>query len=413
MKGQQMIFGEPLSFYYSYFAFAMAIMAWVLYWGVCKTDFLKQVLLLMASGAIVSVISLKLVSFEMVFISSVALIGGGTLVYYWGKILRHRPNLIMLLISIIVTLSAMVYIKLLQPVMAQFSDFIQIAVPVGISYYTFKMVHYLIECSRGQFKENNLLTFLNYLYFFPMFLSGPIERYNNFYPQSQNIEFRRSDMAMGLERIMIGLIQKLIISDMIISAFLLPALYMEPGATPLPWNILLFASFAKFMSLYFDFAGYTSLAIGIGYLFGYRLMENFNFPLLRSTLAEFWRNWHISLSSWARDYVYFPILMKYRMPNVALVCTMLTIGAWHSILPGWILWGFHHGLGLVILSSYQRNIVKIEFLNQYRSTVAWRYISVPIVWWYVSLGYSLTMKADSFDAAVSNYLTIITFGLVS
>lgn len=408
-----MIFGEPLSFYYSYIAFAMAVMAWGVYWGVCKTPFLKQAFLFLASGAIVAVISLKLVSFELVFISSVVLTVGGALVYYIGRKLQSDPNFLLLIISVLVTLAAMVYIKLLQPVMAEFSDFARIAVPVGISYYTFKMVHYLIECSRGQFKENNLLTFLNYLYFFPMFLSGPIERYNNFYPQSQNIEFRRDDMAMGFERIMIGLIQKLIISDMIISAFLLPAFYTEPGATQLPWNLLLFASFAKFLSLYFDFAGYTSIAIGIGYLFGYRLMENFNFPLLRSTLAEFWRNWHISLSSWARDYVYFPILMKYRMPNIALICTMLTIGAWHSILPGWILWGFHHGIGLVLLAMYQRHIVKIDFLNQFRSTVAWRYISVPIVWWYVSLGYSLTMKAESFETATSNYLSIISFGLLS
>lgn len=407
-----MIFGEPFSFYYSYIAFIMAVTTWVLYWGICKTDFLKQGLLFLASGAIVSVISLKLVSFEMVALSSATLVGGAAIVYYCGKTLRDKPNFVLLIASILVTLSAMVYIKLLQPVMAEFSDFARIAVPVGISYYTFKMVHYLIESSRGQFKENSFLTFLNYLYFFPMFLSGPIERYNNFYPQSQNIAFRREDMAMGFERIMIGLIQKLIISDMIISAFLLPSLFTEPGATELSWNILLFASFAKFLSLYFDFAGYTSIAIGVGYLFGYKLMENFNFPLLRSTLAEFWRNWHISLSSWARDYVYFPILMKYRMPNIALICTMLTIGAWHSILPGWIMWGLHHGFGLVLLSIYQRNIVKIEFFNQFRSTVAWRYISVPIVWWYVSLGYSLTMNAESFTAASSNYLTIITFGLL-
>ncbi len=408
-----MIFGEPLSFYYSYIAFSMAVITWVLYWTVCKTDFLKQGLLFCASGAIVAVISLKLVSLVVVVISAVGLVAGAGVVYYWANLLRKNPSLLSLIIAVIITLAAMVYIKLLQPVMAEFSDFTRIAVPIGISYYTFKMVHYLIESSRGQFKENSFLTFLTYLYFFPMFLSGPIERYNNFYPQSQNIAFRREDMAMGVERIMIGLIQKLIISDMIISSFLIPSVYMEPGAAELSWHIILFASFAKFLSLYFDFAGYTSMAIGIGHLFGYKLMENFNFPLLRPTLAEFWRNWHISLSGWARDYVYFPILMKYRMPNLALVCTMLTIGAWHSILPGWIMWGLHHGFGLVLLSMYQRNIVKFEAFNNFRSTVAWRYISVPIVWWYVSLGYSLTMRAESFEHALSNYFSILTFGLVS
>lgn len=405
------MFGEPISFFYSYIAVAMAIVTWVLYWTVCKSDFMKQALLVAASGVIIAVVSLKLVSMVMIVVSMGSLVLGSAVVYHVGKMLREKPNLLFLVIAVLITLSAMVYIKLLQPVIGDFTGFARIAVPVGISYYTFKLVHYLIESSRGQFKENNYLTFLSYLFFFPMFLSGPIERYTNFYPQSQNIVFRKDDMAMGVERIMIGLIQKMIISDMIISAFLLPSIYTEPGAGELSWNILLFASFAKFMSLYFDFAGYTSIAIGIGRLFGYNLMENFNFPLLRPTLAEFWRNWHISLSSWARDYVYFPILMKYRMPNVALIATMLTIGVWHSILPGWILWGLHHGCGLVLLGIYQRNAAKVDILNQIRGTVAWRWISVPIVWWYVSLGYSLTMKAESFEAATSNYLKIITFGL--
>jgi alginate O-acetyltransferase complex protein AlgI len=217
-------------------------------------------------------------------------------------------------------------------------------------------------------------------------------------------------MSEGLERILIGLSQKLIVSDLFLSAFLPPESALNEGLKALQHPQLLFACVVKFLKLYFDFAGYTSISIGVGLLFGIRLMENFNFPLLRPTLAEFWRNWHISLSSWARDYVYFPVLMKYRTPSLALICTMLVIGMWHSIQPGWVLWGLHHGVGLSLLSLYQKRTAGSALLCRLRSSKMWWLLSTLCVWWYVSLGFLLTFRPETLSSSLLPYLRVITFG---
>jgi len=266
--------------------------------------------MLVASFMIVAVVSKKSLTLEFTLTSLVILVAVNTLVYFMGKFLNSRPNLTILVISILLGLTGMFYIKLLQPVLPTLPPIGRIAVPLGISYYTFKHVHYLIDRSRNNIEESDLLTFSNYVFFFPMFIAGPIERYQNFHSQAQNVKFDGRQISTGLERIVIGLSQKMIVSDLFLSAMMPPQSLVSDGLATLQFHQVLFASYIKFLKIYFDFAGYTSIAIGVGLLFGIKLMENFNFPLLRPTLAEFWRCWHISLSSWARDYVYFPVLMK-------------------------------------------------------------------------------------------------------
>ncbi len=154
------------------------------------------------------------------------------------------------------------------------------------------------------------------------------------------------------------------------------------------------------------------MVLGTSRLFGFRLMENFNFPLLRPNLAEFWRAWHISLSSWARDYVYFPLMARYRMTGAALIATMLMIGIWHGPKPGWALWGLHHGLGLVLLSHYHRWVGGKSSIQRIRATIAWKFIGIAGVWWYVSLGFALTFDPRSVFSSLKLYLKVVTFGVI-
>lgn len=151
----------------------------------------------------------------------------------------------------------------------------------------------------------------------------------------------------------------------------------------------------KFLYVYFDFAGYTDMARGTACLLGIELIANFNFPLLSSNLAEFWRNWHIRLSRFLRDYVYFPMLAKYRDTILSLLVTMIASAAWHGINPGWLLWGVHHGIGLVCLARFQRNAPSYPWLTQLRTTHLWRAIATVTTWFYVVLGFAFTWHADN------------------
>ncbi len=387
-------------------------LSWPLYWKICRSHQYKQGFMIFLSMAILGILSLNAVTLTYAVNAILLLTLGNIIIFYCGKMLRDNPKPVYIIIAIIIPFSALLFLKLLHPYYPTLSPLAQITIPLGISYFTFKQIHFLIDSSRGHFKNGSLLTFFNYIFFFPMFIAGPIERYQNFSSQAEKIEYNRKNVHVGLERILIGLSQKLIVSDLILSSFLPPATLVEDGILELQWYQIQFAGFIKFLTLYFDFAGYTSIALGTALLFGFKLMENFNFPLLRPTLAEFWRNWHISLSSWARDYVYFPLLIKYRLTSVALICTMLTIGVWHSILPGWLLWGLHHGIGLTLLSYYQKWADRYHLLSQIRTSKLWWFVSLIIVWWYVSLGFILTFRADSLKISLALYLKTISFGLI-
>ena len=162
-----------------------------------------------------------------------------------------------------------------------------------------------------------------------------------------------------------------------------------------------------------DFSGYIDMAIGIGLLYGIKLMENFNRPLLQSNLADFWRRWHISLSGWARDYVYYPMMLKTRSVNLPLLLTMMTIGVWHGPQASWALWGIHHGIGLIVYNKIKRLIRKHGFKWPTKYSWAIKALGILTVWFYLSLGHSLHLASSgSIITPLKIYLKILTFGLL-
>jgi alginate O-acetyltransferase complex protein AlgI len=224
------------------------------------------------------------------------------------------------------------------------------------------------------------------------------------------LHWRGEDFSLGLERIVLGAIKKFLLADLLLSALMPPAGMTGEALAAQPWHMVLFACFVKFLMTYCDFSGYTDMALGTARLFGIKLMENFNFPLLRSNLAEFWRAWHISLSGFARDYVYFYVLGRWRKPGLALMATMVSIGLWHSGSPGWFLWGVHHGLGLVVLSRFHHAAPRHQRLQRIRTTLAWRVCATLATLLYVSLGYALTFYPQHFASSVQLYLHIVSLG---
>ncbi|MDB5321399.1 MAG: hypothetical protein JWN40_3030 [Phycisphaerales bacterium] len=226
-------------------------------------------------------------------------------------------------------------------------------IPLGISYFTFKFIHYSIETARGNIRQHSLGTFLCYVFLFPTFGAGPIERFDHFI--ARRAGQWRSEMAIqGLTRIIHGLIKKFVFAEMLFAdAFRTPIFGF--GARPLSafsttglWGVAI----ASYLYVYLEFSGYCDVAIGASRLFGLEIMENFNFPFLAPNLGEFWKRWHMTLTGWCQSYVYMPVLGLWRHPMLATYAAFVAIGLWHSASPPWIAWGLYHATGIFIYQAW-------------------------------------------------------------
>jgi len=228
------------------------------------------------------------------------------------------------------------------------------AVPLGISFFTFEFIHYLADAHARRIRAAGLLDFLAFALFFPTLLAGPIKRYQQF---SASPRLCTEDVAYGLGRMLLGAAKKILIADT--AAGLASRLAVPDQVTPLG---LWLGMYAYAVQIYCDFSGYSDLAIGAARLFGYRVPENFDWPYLSTSLPEFWRRWHISLSSWIRDYLFIP-LGGSRGPAGRTVVNLLLVmgvcGLWHG--PAWhfVVWGLWHGSGLAATHAFRRRTPRL------------------------------------------------------
>ena len=160
-------------------------------------------------------------------------------------------------------------------------------------------------------------------------------------------------MANGLERILFGAIKKVILADFIILSLQSRFGDLPAGLARATWHTQVGYLWCRFLYLYFDFSGYSDIAIGTSRLFGLRVTENFNRPLLCDNISAFWRSWHMSLSSWCRDYVYLPVFGLTRNPRLGVYSSMLVLGYWHGAEPKWLIWGAWHATGLAVWQWWQ------------------------------------------------------------
>jgi D-alanyl-lipoteichoic acid acyltransferase DltB (MBOAT superfamily) len=233
---------------------------------------------------------------------------------------------------------------------------LDLVLPVGISFYTFQALSYTIDIYRGQLAPaRNLLEFALFITFFPQLVAGPIVRAADFLPQfDREPELDQERLMRGLFRIMEGLIKKVVIAD-VIGVHLVDGVF-APGSADSGLRVLL-GIYGYALQIYGDFAGYSDIAIGSALLFGFRLNENFLAPYKAVSIQDFWHRWHISLSTWLRDYLYVPLGGNRKGPlrtyvNLALV--MLLGGLWHGANWTFVFWGALHGLWLGINRWWQR-----------------------------------------------------------
>jgi len=225
----------------------------------------------------------------------------------------------------------------------------EIALPLGISFYTFQSMSYTIDVYRGQVRATrNLLDFACYVTLFPQLVAGPIVRYRDLADQLRQRHVGLSTFARGTERFIVGLGKKVIIANTV--AITADGIFALPSSD-LTFGLAWLAVICYTVQIYFDFSGYSDMAIGLGLMFGFRIPENFNYPYSARNVQDFWRRWHISLSTWFRDYLYIP-LGGSRVSGVRtyfnLVAVFFLCGLWHGASWTFVVWGLYHGLFLVI-----------------------------------------------------------------
>ncbi|MBL7223686.1 MAG: MBOAT family protein [Candidatus Brocadiae bacterium] len=221
--------------------------------------------------------------------------------------------------------------------------------PVGISFFVFQSMSYTIDFYRGRIEqEPSFVRYATFVSLFPQLVAGPIERASHLLPQLRRTpRVTAADAADGLSLFVVGLFKKLVLADTL--ALYVDKVYAVPGQHQAP--ALLLATLAFAWQIYFDFSGYTDMARGVGRLLGIRLMLNFRNPYLATSLSDFWRRWHISLSTWFRDYVYIPLGGNRKGPArtyANMVLTMLVSGLWHGAAWHFVAWGGIHAAGRVV-----------------------------------------------------------------
>ena len=229
---------------------------------------------------------------------------------------------------------------------------LSVTLPIGISFFTFQALSYTIDLYRGKFKvQKNLLHMALYMCLFPQLLSGPIVKYKDIYTELTERTMTREKVALGFRRFLYGLGKKVIIANVL--GEVVDTLYgMDPGAmgSGAAWC----AAILYTLQIYYDFAGYSDMAIGTAQLFGFNYPENFNYPYISSSIQEFWRRWHISLSTWFRDYLYIPLggnrKGKYRT-YLNLWIVFAVTGFWHGARWTFLGWGLYHGFFMMIEGS--------------------------------------------------------------
>lgn len=230
----------------------------------------------------------------------------------------------------------------------QRDSFSQIGFPLGLSYIVFQTISYLVDVFKGSLKSSaNLLELALYVMLFPKIIVGPITRYKAVADQISAPVPTKDDVAEGIRRFIRGFAKKILIADML--APLVNAAF-KLGPNSIQSQIAWLALIAYALQIYFDFTGYTDMALGLGRMMGFQLGENFNDPYISQSVGEFWRRWHISLSTWFRDYVFFPLerrRLKYIGQPLNILIVFLLTGLWHGITTTFIFWGLLHGIFLV------------------------------------------------------------------
>ena len=295
--------------------------------------------------------------------------------YYASKLIEKRKKAkLILILDIIYNVGQLLVFKYtdffidnINNIFGLDMSFMYIVMPIGISFFTFQALGYVIDVYNKEHKPaNNLLEFMTYISLFPQLIAGPIVRYRDVKEEMTSRTTSFSKFSDGIKRFTIGLGKKVLLANVLgeFATLCTEQTVLASWLRPIAYTL----------QIYFDFSGYSDMAIGLGLMFGFRFLENFNYPLIASSITDFWRRWHMSLSSWFRDYIYIPLggnrVSKLKWIRNIFVVWFLT-GFWHGASWNFILWGLYFGILLVI-----EKIFLAKFLNK---TKVFKYIYTSLI----------------------------------
>lgn len=337
------------------------------------------------------------------------LLGATIIFYYLGKWLKSSMNegkkttaSLITTFGVILGVGILLYFKYLNFFAQSFADLLNacglkvtwttlnIVLPVGVSFFTFKLISYLIEMHREKIEPaKNFIEFATYISFFPTILSGPIDRPNTFLPQLRiSHSFDYSMAVDGCRQILWGMFTKMCIADNI-------ALVTDnawANYSSLPSSTLLVAALLYPIQMYTDFDGYSNMAIGVSKILGFRVTKNFNHPLISRTMAEYWRRWHMSLTSWITDYVFMPLNISFRNWGnwgvlLAITINLVVIGLWHGANWTYGLFGLYHSLlfiPIIFSGAFGKN-KKIKE-NKYHLPFMKDFLKMVLTYLFITIG---------------------------
>jgi len=291
-----------------------------------------------------------------------------------------------------------------------------IILPLGISFYTFQTLSYTIDIYRGKIKPSGLLDFSLFVVFFPQLVAGPIVRAAEFLPQLNNkIKLTFSNFKLGIVYFIIGFTKKSLLADSL--SIYVDSVFTKPEM--FDSLTLVFATMAYSMQIYFDFSGYSDMAIGIGLILGFNFPKNFNYPYKSRNITEFWRRWHLTLSRWLRDYLYISLggnrKGNYRT-HINIFTTMTLGGLWHGASMNFVIWGVLHGVALSLHKIYLSMIgVDINdrpeqaFTDKKLTVLAHQFLSITLTYIFVCVTWIL-FRANTFDDTYNIFHQILTNG---
>ena len=286
--------------------------------------------------------------------------------YIFGILISKykKKSKLFLILSIFTVIGILVYFKYTNFIISNLNlwlshkiDFIYVILPIGISFYTFQLISYTIDVYREQVKvQTNIFKLAMYVSLFPQLIAGPIVRYSTIESQLEKREYSFDKFSLGVRIFIIGLGKKVLIANILgeITTFF---------AVTTEVNVLYYWIYAisNMLQIYFDFSGYSDMAIGLGKMFGFDLPSNFNYPYIATSITDFWRRWHISLGTWFRDYIYIPLggnrVSKLKHIRNILIIWLLT-GLWHGAAWNFVLWGLYFGILLLFEKFFLNKFIE-------------------------------------------------------
>ncbi|MCB1583681.1 MAG: MBOAT family protein, partial [Xanthomonadales bacterium] len=273
--------------------------------------------------------------------------------YLIGRLLFHHIKLRKMVLGIGVTLNLipLLFFKYFTFFLEQLGQTptAEIHLPLGISFFTFQAISYLVDVYREQTPaERNLINLGLYIALFPQLIAGPIVRFRSINKQLAERLHSKAQFIEGIERLIFGLSKKLLIANPL--GFVADQIYALPSSQ-IDGSLAWMAAISYTMQIYFDFSAYSDMAIGLANMFGFKIPENFNYPYMAQSIQEFWRRWHISLSRWFRDYLYIPLggnRLGDKRTYFNLLVVFTLCGFWHGASWSFVIWGLYHGLFLIL-----------------------------------------------------------------